>query len=226
MVKLPKICGLMMGVVVTASVVQTANASYILSDLINNNGTITVGDKVFSNFGYIASGDNPAATGVTVNGFDNSGLYGIRFTANFHDNNTVGASDALITYTVTVTDPAWAISQVYIAGPAYTGDHEGYVQVNEAFYEDNGVQIQIHSDGSQLLQDVATLQTAQTALHVTKDILLWANDITSNDTNGVASLAYVDQYFGQVPNIGNNTPEPASLALLGLGTFSFLRRRK
>ena len=51
-----------------AGLVGTANAgdSYVLADLINDDGTVTVGDKLFSDFTYAFTGDMPDASGINV----------------------------------------------------------------------------------------------------------------------------------------------------------------
>src|SRR5262245_61251377 len=87
----------------------------ILADLIANNGTITVGDKVFSNFGYSKTGDMPDASAINVVPIVISGAeLGIRFQGDFRDNPGGGSSDGLLTYRVTVTDPARQIIDVHL----------------------------------------------------------------------------------------------------------------
>lgn len=216
-----KLSGALVGVTLVSTLVPSARASWILSDLVTNQSAVVIGDKTFSEFSYFGTGANPLASAITVDPLNSGGLLGLRFTGDFHDNNTDDVpSDAVIKYTVTVNDPTMAISTVYIDGPVNTGDHQGYIQVNETFDGDNGVAIQLHSDGSQTLFDFATLNVPQTTLHVSKDIMLWANP----NPDGLAAVAYVDQTFGQVPIV--NVPEPASLGLLAVGALALMNRRR
>jgi hypothetical protein len=79
-----------------------------LQDLITTGGSLTVGDKVFSQFGYTSNGgDAPLASNITVgqippSGTDAFGNFGIRFGLGGFDTpgNNV-ATDFLITYRVT-----------------------------------------------------------------------------------------------------------------------------
>lgn len=215
----PKLSGALVGAILVSTLVPSARASWILSDLITNQSSVVIGDKTFSGFDYFGTGESPLASAITVDALNSSGLLGLRFTGNFYDSNTDDApSDAVIHYTVTVNDPLMAIATVYIDGPVNTGVNQGYIYVNETYAEVNGVAIHLYSNGSQSLFDSATFVVPQTTLHVNKDVLLWANP----DPNGVAEVAYIDQTFGQVPIV--DVPEPASLALLTFGTLALLGR--
>src|SRR5262249_26345206 len=77
---------------------RASAASALLSDLLDG-GTITQGDKVFSNFRYTASGDMPAADHITITGIGTgvgTDYFGIEITGAFHDLEGDGASDASI----------------------------------------------------------------------------------------------------------------------------------
>src|SRR5262245_26513118 len=55
-----------------------------LGALLANHGDVTVGDKHFTNFGYGATGDMPAASGVNVfRIIDDAGNFGLRFQGAF-----------------------------------------------------------------------------------------------------------------------------------------------
>ena len=74
-----------------------------LSTLVNNpQASYTVGDKHFTNFSYLATGDMPGAGGVNVAGYiDDQGNFGLQFQGAFVDlPSSQGGSDAKIEYMV------------------------------------------------------------------------------------------------------------------------------
>src|SRR5437773_7651661 len=87
---------------VFGSALCTANSAhaqmYSLQNLIVNHGIVISGDKVFSNFSYIKSGNMPGASGINVMPIMVSGNLGIRFQGGFFDLPGGGASEALISY--------------------------------------------------------------------------------------------------------------------------------
>jgi hypothetical protein len=216
------------GVVLLAGAVSPAAASTIcpftLGDLIAEDRSITVGDKLFDQFGYSQTGDMPDAFGVNVLPItDSAGNFGLRFQGGFVDLFGGGPSDALITYRVTVTDPNFRISDVHLAGnPAVIGpegEESGLIGVAETFLpEDPSTMLVIFDSepGSTQLIDWA-LTGPVPLLHVQKDIIAFA-DVEGN----AATLSFVDQTFSQVA-----VPEPSTVSLLILGIAALwgLRRK-
>ncbi|MFI4861872.1 MAG: PEP-CTERM sorting domain-containing protein [Phycisphaerales bacterium JB063] len=198
----------------------TADHISVLADLIANDGTIQVGDKLFSNFDYAATGDMPDADNINVIEYtDSDGNFGIRFQAGFFDLPGGGSSDALITFDVTVLDPNRMISGAHLAGnPDVLGGNGGssFGGITETFLTGNtsdSLSIFATQD-SAVLADWVFFDTPTSTLSVQKNITLFADDDAVATT-----LSFVDQTFTQIP-------EPGSLALIGLGGLALLRRRR
>src|SRR5262245_56688294 len=106
----------------------------LLSTLIGSDG-IQCGDKLFNEFSYLTTGDMPAAAVFNVACITLAGNLGIRFQGGFGDGPGGGSSDALISYTVTVTDPRFVITDAHIAGnPAILPPRgTGIMSVTETF---------------------------------------------------------------------------------------------
>ena len=195
-----------------------ARAEFI-SELIRTGGTITVGDKLFSDFSYLATGDMPTAAGVNVIGItDADGNFGLRFQGGFVDLPGGGASDALIGFKVTVTDPNLFITDAHLAGNPSVLGGTGAISVTETFLPTNSNSMVIGAigGGSTVLTASTVFATPVNVLFVQKDILAFAG-------TGLPALSFIDQTFSQ------SVPEPSSVALLmigGVGAFGVARRRK
>lgn len=209
--------------VLIALVMGVSTQAALLSDLIANNGTVQNGDKLFSDFTYVATGQNPPSDRVNVDPIvDGQGNLGIRISGGFLDLDDNGASDALITFRVRVTDPRYLINDVHLAfngdilGPPGT---PGLVGITETFLPtDPNTQLsvfQLQPSGATQLTDWADLSQPVSELWVQKDIILFAG------AGAAATISFIDQTFSQI-----QVPEPTSLALMGLGLLLLRGRRK
>jgi hypothetical protein len=208
----------------------TCNDSFVLDTLLDG-GSVTAGDKLFDLFTYSATGDMPDASNVNVTPIvDADGNFGIRFQGGFVDvfdgsgpSDPGNPSDALITYRVTVLDPAFLIWNVHLSGnPAVLGppgQESGLVGVSESFLPDDPLTDLAIFDikpGSKLLTDFDFLVGPLRTLHVQKDIVAFA-DAQGN----AATISFVDQTFSQVV-----IPEPSTISLLVLGLAAAWRLRR
>jgi hypothetical protein len=115
------------------SVAPVGATPVTLDYLISTDGTITVDDKLFSDFGFSSSGYGSflptGAAGINVEGSLVAGLPGLSFTGGML---AIGSSyvDFLIEYTVTVLDPNLLISDIHLAyNGAFAGN--GFTNVVE-----------------------------------------------------------------------------------------------
>lgn len=197
----------------------TFASSIPLSDLLGS-GAIIWGDKKFDQFEYLATGDMPPAHMVNVQTItDDHGNLGIRFQGGFIDTaESVGASDALIGFRVTVLDVDKAIAGVNLhANPAVLGG-PGVASVVETFsHLPNMLQVYDIAPGRHRHHDWTAFRDPQRELYVQKDI----EALAFYGTAGV--ISYIDQTFEQV-----HMPEPASASLLGLSMLGvgLMRRRR
>ena len=198
----------------------TLAATVPLSDLLAG-GVFASGDKIFTDFSYSKNGDMPPAEVVNVIDItDNDGNYGIRFQGSFVDNAGGNASDALITFNVSVPDDsAYEIVGVNLTANPAVFNGTGLASVTETFVPtipDNKLVVYDFGGGDDKLTDSISFDGYK-MLPVQKDIILHA----TGDT-GAATMSFIDQTFVQ------QVPEPASLTLLlgSLAGLGLLRRRK
>jgi hypothetical protein len=216
--------------------VQTAQADVTdsLYYLTNTPGaTLTIGDKTFSNFGYIASGADASelatdAAGLTVTASIVSGVDYLDWSGLIGVDNLFGSSpllgDLKLTYTVTAASPGSInfIDQSYTPNALPAG---GQIIIGETVFSPSLGQVMANStltlnppdfsDPQPEAGDNLTVDPSQTQLLVTKDIFIGAA------AGQFVGLSDVEQSFHQVA-----VPEPATVGcfLVGLGILTLTQR--
>jgi len=226
----------------------TAGAGHAmpLSDLLNG-GSITAGDKLFDSWSlmYYDTSDPTRslnAANIDVTALTDGGLDpgpGLKFFFNseltVHGDGIYAYVDLMFGFRVSVLDPALAIKDgslellwsglgsstgltdgynndgMYVRESIGTGPGLNDLGVNEAEFSilDNE-QTHVFSD--------STTFSPQSQVWVTKNILVWAEEVTDS-----ATLGRFDQRFSQVP-VG--VPEPGMLAMLALGGIALMRFKR
>jgi hypothetical protein len=172
----------------------------------------------FSGFSYTqTTGDPPAASGVHMAALTlppSPGETGIRFTGAFNAGAGV-TSDWTITYQVNELTPGAVINDAYLHVVGGVSGGTGSFNVSETFTSLNG-QVDYGTleafNGHQT--DTVNLPPGVTSFLVEKDISVVGG------SNG-ATLSIIDQGYSST-----SVPEPASIALLGIGMTGFLAFRR
>lgn len=203
------------------------NDSVVLSDLLNGEFPgIVVGDKKFTNFTYMTTGDMPDGSMVNVTGLFVGGNYGVRFQGGFKDlfDNSNESSDALIEFTVSVVDPSrYLISDVHLSGDpslSASGSLNAFAEVVESFPGDfDNLQLRIQNDLNGLIgaAEIDPLPIPVESLRVSKDIQLLSIERVR------ASISRIDQTFSQI-----EVPEPTTTLLFVVAVMASatVRRRR
>ncbi len=197
---------------------------------------VVVGDKIFNNFTYSATGDMPLSSGVSVSGIiDNSGNFGIRFQGGFTDLLDQGvqkASDASITFDVAVSPEGlmqgYLISDAHLSGSG-VGNFDlagpgSFISVDENFVDNDPTIVggitafaSNFGPGGQQLEDWIFFDNYYEKLSVQKDILAFSSGLGRLP----ARMTIIDQTFSQVPE-----PTTLGIACLGLACMACGRKRK
>jgi len=227
------VCGLVLPLHVEAAHItldpNNSNDFVSLDELLDGSVVgVVVGDKVFDEFFYSTVGnDMPDAADIDVFGFqDNDGNWGISLHGVFLDLPGGGPSDALLRFTVSVTEAAlaqgWRIGGANLfAGGVGLGD-DSFLGIDESFQE-NSESLNVFSTTlgngppEQQLSDSVDFDELYTSLRVTKDILA----IAGNNTNQPVRTTAIDQSFSQV-----QIPEPTTIMLVFMGSLAIVGMRR
>ena len=178
---------------------------------------VVVGELSFGAFMYGATGDMPPASSINVSAqTDAMGNSGIRFQGGFLDTVSVGASDAVIEFTVSA-DSAIISDAVLGGNPDLLGG-AGLVAVTETFLPQvTDASLSVFDNGTvEQLTDRIVFDTPLQTLNVQKDI-----NLNAEAGSAGAVLSFIDQTFSIVPE-----PATFSAAIFGfLGLLGYRRRR-
>jgi hypothetical protein len=208
------------------AMIQTAQASSTdtLADLASGKA-LTIGDKIFTNFSFNASGlsvfDASLIT-VTVS-YDSAGVYYLTYDGTMsYSGANLTTADLALNYTVIATS-----GLISLVDQKYTGSGvNGILSVDETVTS-SSITASSHVDtgfglnGSFVIgQDtLITIDPAQSSLVVNKDIVFGVYDLTGASASGTVTVYEVLQSFHQVP-------EPSTVALLLLGAGALWLRKK
>jgi hypothetical protein len=216
-----------MSLIVAALFVCTSFASAVttdtLQDLATTNGSLTIGDKTFSNFSFFENGlTNFDPSKIQVTASVSNGVYFLTWDGNMSLVSGSGSSasaDLVLKYSVTATG-----GLIDAIDASYTGSTQpaggAFLAIDETAKDSNGNVVgSTHLDGQQK-SDNFPINPPQSTLNVTKDISFGIVN------GGFVTISEVSQSFHQV------VPEPETMTMLFAG-FSLLgsvvvfrRRRK
>jgi hypothetical protein len=208
----------------TATVTNlTGGGTVSLSTVAGNPSlSILVGDKLFSDFTFNATGNDPVnllgAGDISLMGRSNSIGYGIRIQGGFTALGTQNF-DYVIDYTVTVTNAPFLISDLHmlyngsIVAPGSSS--VGETITTNGFFVD---QLNVFDPPTTNMQADVFLNTPVSSLEISKDI-----NVDGNGTGGQAHITFIDQIFSQ-----QAIPEPSSMMLViaGLAGLGIWGRRR
>lgn len=207
-------------------------AQATLAYLVANNGTLTIGDKTFSNFGWQASlADaselNTDAAGLIVTPQMLDGIYYLDFSGGIVVDNLLGTStllgDLKLTYTVTAS-PGWIINMIDQNYTVNALQNSGQIIIGETVKDAQAIIVGNStltlnpldlSDPLAETGDNLNINPGEQKLFVMKDITIAAY------ANQLVGMSDIQQSFHQVPE-----PSAMLLGSLGGGWLLFLRSRR
>ncbi len=211
----------------TASPMSAASTD-TLQHLVTTNGSLTIGDKVFTNFDYFASGltsFDPSQIRVTASFSD--GVYYLAWNGNMSLVTATGSgpvsADLVLNYRVTATSGLINMIDQFYAGSVQPAG-SSYLAIDETVRDTTGqVVAHSHLDGNDFGDPFAepgdnlNIAPGQSVLDVTKDIAFGLVN------GGFISVSDVRQSFHQT-----QVPEAAttSMLVLGLALLALVSRRR
>jgi hypothetical protein len=228
-----------LAVTTMVGMIQTAQASFTdtLADLANSGGSLTIGDKTFSGFGYVASGAdaselNTDAAGLNVTASIVNGMYYLDFAGAIAVNNLRGASelagDLELIYTVTANAGSIVmIDQNYTPNALSVAGNQ--IIIGETVKNNAGTIVgnssltlnpQDFSDPPPESGDNLDINPSAQELSVVKDILIYAAP------GQVVGLSDVEQSYHQVPEPTTIIAGALLLLPFGASALRILRRNR
>jgi len=199
--------------------------------------SVQIGDKLFGNFAfqYVDTdgnmGDDLSASALVLSSLSNGVGFGVSIQLPLVATG-VTIKDVTLQFTATVLDPNQQISDVHLS---FTGSASGLgiAEVSESIFTNgfgNGTlaSLSLTRTASGFTpasgDSVALLPVTESKIWIEKDVIVSGNPNAVNDGNpptDFASITIINQSFSQIPE-----PSTILLALAGLSTFAFLKRRK
>ena len=198
-------------------------------------GSLTVGDKTFTNFSLTSSCSNctpDSANFINISTLNDGGLLGLRISGPFAAMGPGAFGDWVISFDIQVNPAAgMGITNVGLLfnGAVVAPAPGSFADVVETVRDSGGNvlgQIAVTNPPA-VLQTSLDLSQPFTTLHITKDIQLGVGGKASSDARSTISV--IDQFYTQNPLQSDEpVPEPISLVLMGSGLalLRFLPRRK
>jgi hypothetical protein len=196
-----------------------------LQNLATTGGSLTIGDKTFSNFDFLASGlTSFDASQIQVTASVAGGTYFLTWGGNMSLVSGSGSpvsADLLLNYTVTAaTGLIDMIDQQYTGSAQPTGG--AFLAIDETVRDTNGNLVaNSHLDGNDMSDPSAEpgdnlhINPALATIDVTKDIAFAIVD------GGFISISEIRQSFHQIPEAG-----AMSMFVLGSAILGFVVRQK
>jgi len=209
------------------AMIQTAQATLTtdtLADLMANNGSLTYGDKTFSDFDIasVSGLTSFSAANIQVTASEAGGIYYLTWSGNISlFSSSAGTADIALTYSVTAS-----AGSIYMIDQSYTGG--GIVNIAETVSTSPGGVPVVGSsnlneydlsDPPAESNDNLNIVPPETTLYVRKDIVL-ASD------SSLASVSFVTQSFHQVPEPTTMIAGALLLLPFGASTLRILRRNR
>ncbi|HTY88003.1 MAG TPA: hypothetical protein VMB80_11100 [Candidatus Acidoferrum sp.] len=206
-----------------------------LADLVNSHGSLTIGDKTFSGFSYLANGMTAFdANNILVTASQSSdGVYHLTWSGQVAFLVSAGpaVADLLLSYTVTANPgQIIGIDQSYVgSGQPASGS---FLAVDESVYAGANVVAYSHLERGDMSDPPAeTIQGDQLIINPPQSTLTVVKDISfaiNAPTGGFVTISQVEQSFEQAA-----VPEPTTVVAgillllpLGASTLKILRTKK